>query len=149
LAYAKWLSAQTGKEYSLPSEAQWEYAARAGSTSAYWWGRDLGRANAHCFACDTGLDPRQPTAIGRFAANKFGLFDTAGNVQEWVYDCFHPNYDTAPADGSVYEGGDCTVRVLRGGGYGSGPEALRSSARDKFRYDKGNDQTGFRVMRKP
>lgn len=149
LAYTKWLSQQTGKHYTLPSEAQWEYAARAGTDTAYWWGRQLGRGNAHCFTCDTGLDPRRPTAIGRFNANRFGLYDVAGNVQEWVYDCYHGNYDTAPADGTVFEGGDCTVRVLRGGGYGSGPEELRSAARDRFRFDKGNDQTGFRVVRTP
>ncbi|MCP5201956.1 MAG: SUMF1/EgtB/PvdO family nonheme iron enzyme [Gammaproteobacteria bacterium] len=147
LAYTQWLSQQTGHEYTLPSEAQWEYAARAGAESDYPWGRNLGRGNAHCIACDTGLDPRQPTAIGRFNANRFGLYDMAGNVQEWVYDCYHPNYDAAPTDGSVYEGGDCTVRVLRGGGYGSGPRKLRSAARDKFRFDKGNDQTGIRVVR--
>lgn len=149
LAYTKWLTAQTGHTYTLPSEAQWEYAARAGSDSAYWWGRKLGRGNAHCFACDTGLDPRRPTAIARFNANKFGLYDVAGNVQEWVYDCYHKNYDTAPSDGSVFEGGDCTVRVLRGGGYGNGPAALRSAARDKLRFDRGNDQTGMRVIRLP
>ena len=149
LAYTKWLSQQTGENYTLPSEAQWEYAARAGSDRAYWWGRKLGRGNAHCFTCDTGLDPRRPTAIGRFNANKFGLFDTSGNVQEWVYDCYHPNHDSAPVDGSVFEGGDCTVRVLKGGGYSSGPEELRNAARDKFRFDKGNDQTGIRVVRTP
>lgn len=149
LAYAKWLSAQTGQQYSLPSEAQWEYAARAGSSSPYPWGRKLGRGNAHCFACDTGLDPRQPTAVGRFNPNKFGLYDMSGNVQEWVYDCYHPDYHGAPTDGSVFEGGDCTVRVLRGGGYGSGPAKLRTSARDKFRPDKGNDQTGIRLVRSP
>ena len=149
LAYTKWLSQQTGQIYSLPSEAQWEYAARAGSETAYWWGRKLGRSNAHCFSCDTGLDPRKPTAVGRFNANKFGLFDTAGNIQEWVYDCYHGNYDAAPTDGTVFEGGDCTVRVLRGGGYNSGDAELRSFSRDKFRFDKGNDRTGFRVGRKP
>ena len=149
LAYTKWLTQQTGKTYGLPSEAQWEYAARAGSDSAYWWGRKLGRSNAHCFACDTGLDPRRPTAVARFNANKFGLYDTAGNVQEWVYDCYHQNYDVAPQDGSVFEGGDCSVRGLRGGGFGSGPAQLRSAARDKFRSDRGNDQTGFRVVRIP
>ena len=149
LAYTKWLSQQTGENYTLPSEAQWEYAARAGSDRAYWWGRKLGRGNAHCFTCDTGFDPRRPTAIGRFNANKFGLFDTSGNIQEWVYDCYHLNHDSAPADGSVFEGGDCTVRVLKGGGYSSGPEELRNAARDKFRFDKGNDQTGIRVLRTP
>lgn len=149
LAYAQWLSDQTGKAYSLPSEAQWEYAARAGTDLAYWWGRRLGRSNAHCFACDTGLDPRRPTAIGRFKPNPFGLYDTSGNVQEWVYDCYHGTYKNAPDDGSVFEGGDCTVRVLRGGSYSSGPEALRNASRDKFRFDKGNDGTGFRVVRTP
>jgi formylglycine-generating enzyme required for sulfatase activity/serine/threonine protein phosphatase PrpC len=148
LAYAKWLSQQTGKEYSLPSEAQWEYAARAGTSTAYWWGRAVGRGNAHCFACDTGLDPRQPTAVGRFKPNPFGLYDTSGNVQEWVYDCFHSSYEGAPTDGSVFEGGDCSVRVLRGGGYGSGPDKLTNSARDKLRVERGNDQSGLRVVRR-
>ena len=148
LAYAKWLSQQTGKEYSLPSEAQWEYAARAGSNTPYWWGRGVGRSNAHCFACDTGFDPRQPTAVGRFKPNAFGLYDTAGNAQEWVYDCFHSSYEGAPTDGSVFEGGDCTVRVLRGGGYGSGPDRMTNSARDKLRVERGNDQSGLRVVRR-
>ena len=149
LAYTKWLSTETGQTYTLPSEAQWEYAARGGSDTAYWWGRKLGRSNAHCFTCDTGLDPRVPTAAGRFNANQFGLYDVSGNVQEWVYDCYHQNYDGAPSDGAVFEGGDCTVRVLRGGGYSSGPAELRSAARDKFRFDKGNDGTGFRVALLP
>jgi len=148
LAYAKWLSQQTGKEYSLPTEAQWEYAARAGTSTPYWWGRGVGRSNAHCFSCDTGLDPRQPTAVGRFKPNAFGLYDTAGNAQEWVYDCFHASYEGAPDDGSVFEGGDCTVRVLRGGGYGSGPDKLTSSTRDKLRVERGNDQSGLRVVRR-
>ncbi|MBK8960828.1 MAG: SUMF1/EgtB/PvdO family nonheme iron enzyme [Proteobacteria bacterium] len=148
LAYAKWLSQQTGKEYSLPSEAQWEYAARAGTSTPYWWGRGIGRGNAHCFACDTGLDPRQPTAVGRFKPNAFGLHDTSGNAQEWVYDCFHSSYEGAPGDGGVFEGGDCAVRVLRGGGYGSGPDRLTNSARDKLRVERGNDQSGLRVVRR-
>ena len=148
LAYAKWLSQQTGKEYNLPTEAQWEYVARAGTETSFWWGRGLGRGNAHCFACDTGLDPRQPTAVGRFKPNAFGVYDTAGNAQEWVYDCFHSSYDGAPDDGSVFEGGDCNVRVLRGGGYGSGPDRMTSSARDKLRVDRGNDQSGLRVVRR-
>lgn len=147
LAYAKWLSAQTGKDYRLPSEAEWEYAARGGTSSNYWWGRDLGQGNAHCFACETGLDPRQPTKIGRFKANPYGLYDTSGNVQEWTYDCYHDNYEGAPNDGSVFEGGDCKHRVVRGGAYSSGPKALRSTARDKFAADGANDSIGLRVVR--
>jgi len=149
LAYTKWLSAQTGKTYRLPTEAEWEYAVRAGTSTAYWWGRKLGSDKAHCFACDTGLDPRLPTKIGRFEPNAFGLYDLAGNVEEWVYDCYNKNYEGAPTDGSVFEGGDCSVRVIRGGAYSSGPKALRSSARAKFRYDIGNDNIGIRIVREP
>ena len=147
LAYTKWLSVQTGKNYRLPTEAEWEFAARAGSLTAYWWGRRLGSNNAHCFACDTGLDPRRPTKIGRFEPNAFGLFDMAGNIEEWVYDCYNKNYAGAPTDGSVYEGGDCSVRGVRGGAYSSGPKALRSSSRSKFRFDAGNDSIGIRTVR--
>lgn len=147
--YAKWLSAQTGKNYRLPTEAEWEYAMRAGTTTAYPWGRKLGRDKAHCFACDTGLDPRRPTKVGRFEANAFGIHDLAGNVEEWVYDCYNKNYQGAPDDGSVFEGGDCSVRVVRGGAFSSGPKALRSSARNKFQYDSANDSIGIRIVREP
>lgn len=147
--YAKWLSVQTGKNYRLPTEAEWEYAMRAGSKSAYPWGRKLGRDNAHCFACDTGLDQRRPTKVGRFDANAFGIHDLAGNVEEWVYDCYNKNYQGAPDDGSVFGGGDCSVRVVRGGAYSSGPKALRSSARNKFQYDSANDSIGIRIVREP
>lgn len=147
--YAKWLSAQTGKNYRLPTEAEWEYAMRAGSTTAYPWGRKLGREKAHCFACDTGLDQRRPTKVGRFEANAFGVHDLAGNVEEWVYDCYNKNYQGAPDDGSIFKGGDCSVRVVRGGAYSSGPRALRSSARNKFQYDSANDSIGIRIVREP
>lgn len=146
-AYAKWLSGQTGKSYRLPSEAEWEYAARAGSTGNYWWGRDLDPGKAHCFACESGLDPRQPARVGSFEPNAYGLYDTAGNVEEWVADCFHDSYAGAPADGSVFAGGDCRFRVVRGGSFTSGPKALRSAARNKFNADTANDSVGFRVAR--
>ena len=149
LAYSKWLSTQTGHSYRIPTEAEWEYAARAGTTTAYWWGRSLGRDNGHCFACETGLDLRNPTRIGRFDPNPFGIFDLAGNIEEWVYDCYNKNYDDAPNDGSVFEGGDCSVRVTRGGAFSSGPKALRSGSRSKFRFDIGNDSIGIRVVRDP
>lgn len=147
LAYVKWLSSQTGKSYRLPSEAEWEYAARGGTTGNYWWGRDIEPGKAHCFACQTALDPRQPARIGSFEANPYGLYDTAGNVEEWVHDCFHGSYEGAPDDGSVFEGGDCRLRVVRGGGYSSGPKGLRSAARNKLHQDSANDGIGFRVAR--
>lgn len=149
LAYTQWLSRQTGKQYRLPSEAEWEYAARANTTGNYWWGHELGSDNAHCIGCDTGLDPRNPTRIGRFKPNPFGLYDTSGNVQEWVYDCYHPSYDGAPTDGGVFEGGDCNQRVVRGGAFGGGANSLRSAHRDKFTPTQGNDSTGIRLVRDP
>jgi len=148
-AYTRWLTEQTGKKYRLPTEAEWEYAARAGTTTPYWWGYDIGENRAHCFDCKTGLNPRLPTRIGRFEPNPFGLYDTAGNVYEWVHDCYHPNYKGAPNDGSVWEGGDCTYRVTRGGSYSSTSKSLRVTARRKWRSTQGYDSVGFRVAREP
>ncbi len=149
LAYTKWLSRESGHKYRLPSESEWEYAARAGTIDDYWWGRKIGKNNAHCFGCSTAYDPRVPTKRGSFKANPFGLFDTSGNVLEWVYDCYHENYEGAPTDGSVWEGGDCSVRIVRGGSYGSPPPALRNAKRDKFKSDRSYDNIGFRVVREP
>ena len=147
LAYTKWLSAQTGKKYRLPTEAQWEFAAMGGTTTRYWWGRELGSGRAHCFNCDTGLNTRSPTNVGRFPANLFGLHDTAGNVSEWVRDCWHPNYQDAPTDGSVWEGGDCSHRVARGGSFLNTGKSIRAKKRTKWKSQKGYDSVGFRVVR--
>ena len=147
LAYTKWLSAQTGHSYHQPSEAQWEYAARAGSAAPYWWGYEFNNRAAHCFDCDTGLDSRSPTAVGRFDANAFGLHDTSGNVLEWVYDCFHANYQGAPSDGSVHEGGQCQWRVARGGSYSTPSTSLRNAKRSKYKPTGVFDNVGFRVVR--
>jgi formylglycine-generating enzyme required for sulfatase activity len=148
-AYAAWLARETGEKYRLPSEAQWEYAARAGTDTPYWWGFELGENRAHCFDCKTGLNPRQPTRTGRFEANAFGLHDTAGNVSEWTRDCYHKNYNGAPGDASAWEGGDCGVRVVRGGSYANTGKSLRSAARSKRPAQKGNDETGIRLVRDP
>ncbi len=149
LYYARWLSQQTGHKYRLPTEAEWEYAARGGSADAYWWGRQPGRGNAHCFGCESGFDPRKPTRIGSFKPNRYGLYDTAGNIAEWVQDCYHPSYTDAPTDGGVWEGGDCAVRVIRGGSFASAPKSIRPSKRDRAKSDAGNDSIGFRVAREP
>jgi len=147
VAYTRWLSKQTGKRYRLPSEAEWEYAASAGADTPFWWGFDVGSDKAHCFDCNTGLNPRLPTAVGRFDANPFGLHDTAGNVAEWVHDCYHPDYKGAPGDGSVWEGGDCSHRMARGGSFSSPSTSIRSKKRSKRKAQLGYDSVGFRVVR--
>jgi formylglycine-generating enzyme required for sulfatase activity len=148
-AYAQWLSRETGKRYRLPSEAEWEYAARAGTTALYWWGNDVGKGNAHCFDCKSGLHPRQTARVGYFAPNPFGLHDTSGNAAEWVYDCYHPDYNGAPDDGSVWDGGDCTRRVVRGGSFSSASSALRNAKREKLSPTQGYDNVGIRLVREP
>ena len=145
--YAKWLSDQTGKKYRLPSEAEWEYAASGGKNSPFWWGFNEESGKAHCFTCESQLDPRKPAKIGSFDPNQFGLYDTAGNVAEWVHDCWHDDYKGAPDDGSVWEGGDCTQRVARGGSFISPQQSIRTEKRDKFKSDSGYDHIGIRVVR--
>lgn len=147
--YAKWLSRQTGKHYRLPSEAEWEYAAGAGRQSTYWWGYDPKPGMAYCFSCSDGLNPRKPTKIGSFAPNPFGLYDTTGNVAEWVEDCWHEDYKGAPTDGSVWKGGDCGYRVVRGGAYSTPPSAIRHARRDKYVPDSKYDFIGIRLVRDP
>ena len=124
--YVAWLSQMTGKPYRLLSDAEFEYAARAGTQTAYPWGDDIGENNANCVDCGsqwTGSAGTWQTApVGSFAANRFGLHDMVGNVWKWVQDCYHPNYNGAPTDGSTWTGGDCTARVIRGGSWGDGPE---------------------------
>jgi formylglycine-generating enzyme required for sulfatase activity len=145
-AFVTWLSQKTGQTYRLPTEAEWEYVARAGTNTSYWWGRDVGAGNANCRDCKTG-DPQQTATVGSYKANPFGLHDTAGNVAEWVEDCWNENYRGAPQNGSAWLKGDCRLRVLRGGAFDSTARYLRSSSR--FRYDSDVRYTanGFRVLR--
>jgi len=162
VAYAAWLSGQTGERYRLLSEAEWEYAARAGTTSARWWGSSgnaaCGNANVHDrtskarnnFAwqhheCDDGFAQTAP--VGSFNANGFGLRDMLGNVWEWVGDCWNDNYVGAPSDGSVHTSGDCGRRVLRGGSWDDGPRFVRAA--NRYRYVSGlrYSYAGFRVAR--
>jgi formylglycine-generating enzyme required for sulfatase activity len=146
-AYAAWLSAQTGHDYRLASESQWEYATRAGSTSKYWWGDGIGKGHANCLNCGSKWDGVQTAPVGSFAPNPLGLDDTAGNAMEWVQDCYHQNYDGAPTDGSAWVGRDCAERVARGGSYRTPADSLRSTKRYHFSPAVRADYIGFRVVR--
>ena len=146
-AYTAWLSKQTGHKYSLPTEAQWEFAARAGSTTPHWWPDDSEEIPANCFDCGSKWGGRQTAAVGSFSPNGFGLHDTAGNVQEWTRDCYHKNYKGAPSDGSAWQTSGCGQRVIRGGGYTSPLDSLRSARRAQFDQETRLDNLGFRVVR--
>ena len=145
-AYVAWLAKTTGKPYRLPTEAEWEYAARAGSVTPYWWGKAVESGRARCADCG-GDSAAQTAPAGSFRPNPFGLYDTAGNAAEWVQDCWNPNYRGAPADGSAWLSGDCSLRVLRGGSFLDKSANVRSSFR--FRYDQSvrYNANGFRVAR--
>ena len=147
-AYAIWLSAQTGRTYRLPSEAEWEYAARAGTTTRYSWGNELGRNRANCDGCGSEWDDTQTAPVGRFAANAFGLFDMHGNVWEWVADCYHDNYEGAPTNGSAWTNGcGSTVRaVVRGGSWFSLPRTLRAAYRVWNSPSVRFSDNGFRLV---
>ena len=137
----------TGQRYRLLTEAEWEYAARAGTTTAYFWGDDIGNGNAVCDGCGSQWDLTQPAPVGSFASNQYGLYDMAGNVFQWVQDCFHVNYDEAPIDGSAWTSGGCSNRVVRGGSWVSLPQNLRSANRTGLPANFRNIFLGFRVGR--
>lgn len=148
--YVKWLSDKTSKRYRLSSEAEWEYAAKAGLQTRYWWGDDIGKNNANCKDCGNQWDGKQTVPVGSFKANAFGLYDTAGNVWEWTQDCWHHNYANAPTDGSAWlekDEGDCKGRVVRGGSWDYDPLNLRSAGRGRYGTDDMNNNLGFRVAR--
>jgi formylglycine-generating enzyme required for sulfatase activity len=145
--YVTWFSKMAGKPYRLLTEAEWEYAARAGSTTAYFWGDDIGVGNANCNGCGGEWDNRETSPVGSFKPNAFGLYDMHGNVWEWVDDCYHDNYSGAPTDGSSWTAGDCSRHVVRGGSRRSDPRDIRSAHRV---WDTAGDRSGamgFRVGR--
>ena len=163
-AYADWLTDQTGEEYRLLSEAEWEYAARAGTETARYWGESaqqqcqyangydaVGHAEHEIEGRDlVGCRDRQANTapVGSYRPNAFGLYDVLGNVAEWVDDCSNARYEGAPDDGTPTYLGDCTLRVFRGGAWGFPPRSLRSAYRLGFRASnrQAND-LGFRVAR--
>ena len=163
--YAQWLSQKTGKNYRLLSEAEWEYAARAGTTSAWYWGdreanqcryangADLSaKAEGITAAGFVNCNDRYPhtSPVGSFGPNPFGLYDMAGNAGEWVEDCYHDTYRGVPTDGSPVE--TCmpkfhNARVMRGGGWNAIPAWMRSASRDVEAPSRRSDSFGFRVAR--
>jgi formylglycine-generating enzyme required for sulfatase activity len=150
VAYAAWLSRQTDTRYRLPTEAEWEYAARGGTDTVYWWGNEVQQGLANCIGCGSRWDGKQAAPVGSFKPNPFGLYDTSGNVWEWVQDCRHENYQGAPVDGSAWEekdGGDCGVRGIRGGMWLRAHDIVRSSSRFWNRPTRSARALGFRLVR--
>jgi formylglycine-generating enzyme required for sulfatase activity len=173
-AYAQWLSERTGKRYRLPTEAEWEYVARAGTETAYWWGNEVGENHANCAGCGSQWGGKQPAPVGSFQPNPWGLYDTAGNVWEWVEDCWSEKYEKALEDEKalakrkrtpeeyleylvsqeikkpwkfVPGGGDCNRRVIRGGSWGNRPWNVRSANRDGIVPNGRGGDLGFRLAR--
>ena len=146
-AYVKWLTEKTGEGYRLPSESEWEYLARAGTTTRYHWGEEIRQGHANCGECGSRWDDDGTSPVGSFASNAYGLHDVHGNVWEWVQDCWNEDYRDAPSDGSAWEETDCEYRVLRGGSWRSGPEDLRSAIRGRDDAESRSEDAGFRVVR--
>ena len=141
-AFVRKLNARTGKTYRLLSEAEWEYVARAGTSTKYWWGNGITSSQAK-FNSRDGTVP-----VGSYRSNAFGVYDTVGNVYEWTEDCWHDNYNGAPADGSAWTtGGNCSRRVLRGGSQSCAPRIVRSAIRGRFVAGSRGYSFGFRVAR--
>ena len=143
-SYVSWLSETSGKQYRLLSEAEWEYAARAGSSTKYSWGNDIGvgRANCRNSSCQDAF--RYAAPVGSFAPNPWGLYDMHGNVSEWVQDCWYSSHDGAPTDGSARGPENCRFHVIRGGHFNTVAEDLRAAKRDVSEYPA---YSGFRVAR--
>jgi len=140
--YVRWLSGKTGKRYRLLSESEWEYAARAGTTTAYHFGGSISSSQANF-----GVNENKTVSAGSYPPNAFGLHDVHGNVWEWTQDCWNENYQDAPGNGSGWESGDCSRRVLRGGSWDVDPRYLRSANRVRNTVGLRNLNSGFRVAR--
>ena len=145
--YVQWLSRRARREYRLLSEVEWEYAARAGTETAYSWGDEIGVNRANCNGCGSQWDFSKTAPVGSFGANAWGLHDMHGNVLEWTEDCWNGSYRGAPRDGGAWLSGDCGLRVLRGGSWNSWPMFLRAAGRDGYGTGIRSNIVGFRVAR--
>ena len=145
--YAAWLSRETGEEYRLPSEPEWEYAARAGSATKYSWGNEIGANRANCYADYCGDRWEYTAPVGSFAPNAFGLNDMHGNVREWVEHCWNASYAGAPPDRGAWRTEDCVEGVSRGGSWVDDSTNLRAANRHRNSPGIRNAYVGFRVAR--
>jgi formylglycine-generating enzyme required for sulfatase activity len=150
-AYVAWLNSKMRSSsagegpYRLPTESEWEYAARAGTRTSRWWGDSVGLDNAVCDGCGSFWDREKTSPVGSFSPNKFGLYDMLGNAWEWTQDCWHETYAGAPADGGAWMSGPCGAHVMRGGDWSNDPWVLRSAGRSESETEQRANYLGFRV----
>jgi formylglycine-generating enzyme required for sulfatase activity len=143
--FVGWLSRTTQKAFRLPSEAEWEYAARGGKTTKFWWGDQFQAGMANCNGCNEPYDATQPLKVGSFKPNPFGLHDMGGGVNQWVADCWHKNYQGAPLDDSPWIDSGCSSRVIRSGSWRNATSYVRPANRDHYDTDVRYPTHGFRV----
>jgi len=147
--FVAWLGQTTHRSFRLPTEAEWEYAARGRTDTKYWWGNQFQFGMANCKGCNDIYDAARPMKVGSFNPNPFGIYDMGGGVDQWVEDCWHANYRNAPSDGSAWTESNCGAHVIRSGSWRNGPGDVRPASRD--RYDTGVQYPtlGFRVALSP
>lgn len=147
--FTEWLSRATKKQYRLPTEAEWEYAARGGTQTKYWWGDQPAAGMANCKGCNEPYDATQPMKAGSLKPNPFGLYDMGGGVAQWVTDCWHKSYQAAPTDGSSWLDAGCPSRVIRSGSWKNDMNYVRPSNRDNYDANVRYPTHGFRVAHSP
>jgi formylglycine-generating enzyme required for sulfatase activity/class 3 adenylate cyclase len=145
--FVQWLSNVTQKPFRLPTESEWEYAARGGTKGKFWWGDKLENDMANCKGCNEPYESSQPLKVGSFKPNPFGLYDMGGNINQWVADCWHKNYQGAPSDGSAWVESDCPSYVIRSGSWKNDPSYVRPSNRDHYDANVRYPTHGLRVAR--
>ncbi|MEN8221213.1 MAG: formylglycine-generating enzyme family protein, partial [Pseudomonadota bacterium] len=150
-AYAEWLSQQTGQKYRLPTEAEWEYAARVGTITKYWWDNEIGSNKANCLNSDCGDRFEYTAPVGSFAPNTFDLYDTVGNVWEWTCSEYENRYNGKEntCKGHINSGENKSLFVVRGGSWYSDARLARSANRNRWQPAERNRVVGFRLARLP